>query len=526
MAIKPVRTQAKQVAAFINGVPTRRVQSFDWASNFTTDSVYELGNAGIVEDSVTLVETSITMNSYEWGNTDLEAMIFGIHQSRNCVGNNSTKTWTNTIATILVAARGAGGKWDSTYASLEVNDYLQVYRFNHHATLNDTEYVKVSAIGAVDVNGAFKVTLASGNRLTAPCGTSDIVSIVNKYTIDQDTVDSNPCHIVLPHRYSNTATTIMHSIILPRCFVDNLTYNFDTGGASEQNYTLVGEEERMLLGAWREVHSIAGSFMSYGSSAHGTVRFKVPIYSLAALGTPYAVYAGSNLVTVNTGTVGNSANGLAVTTAAHATIIACFGSGLGIDSTTQIIYYFSNRSGRRRGYKGLTNIDGTMGKLTKGNIEITLQVGTGDTDTLLRCTGVSINIPLTRESIDELGETRSISKPLEGNLRNELTLTFSRNDLREYAQLLGTENNFDSGTVTEILMSNLKSITDANIVIKFYASQTTHDATTLLKTMTYNNCSFIGDSATTPISGAAGLELKFSTQSVDIVGSGLKPVSQ
>ena len=73
-------------------------------------------------------------------------------------------------------------------------------------------------------------------------------------------------------------------------------------------------------------------------------------------------------------------------------------------------------------------------------------------------------------------------------------------------------------------MTNLKGVKNAVITAKFYASQTTHDATTLLKTMTYNNCNFIGDNNTTPISGAAGLELQFSSQSINIVGSGLPPV--
>ena len=149
--------------------------------------------------------------------------------------------------------------------------------------------------------------------------------------------------------------------------------------------------------------------------------------------------------------------------------------------------------------------------------------GTGD-EKLLRCTGVSINNPLTRESIDELGESRSIAKPLEGNIRNEITLTFNRNDLREYAKLLGVEAAFDAGTLKEILMTDLKAVKNARITVKFYASQTTHDVTTLLKTMTYNDCNFIGDNSTTPISGASGLEMTFSTQSINIVGSGLPPV--
>ncbi len=74
MATKPTRIQSKQVYALINGIPTRRVQSFDWNSNFTIESVFELGNDGIVEDSVNLVETGITWNSNEWGTTYLVYM--------------------------------------------------------------------------------------------------------------------------------------------------------------------------------------------------------------------------------------------------------------------------------------------------------------------------------------------------------------------------------------------------------------------------------------------------------------------
>jgi len=517
MAVKPVRTQAKQVAAYINGVPTRRVQSFDWASNFTTDDVFELGNAGVVESSVTLVESSVTVNSNEWGTTDLEAMIFGIYEQRNCVGDNAGNSWANTIATIYIATTGAGGGWGATATA---GDYLQVIRVNSTATTNDTEYVVISAVDAPDGNGAQAITLASGNRLTAACATSDMVCLVNKYTIDQDTVDSNPVHLILPHRYSNTATTIMHSVILPRCFVDNLTYNFDTGGASEQNYTMVGEEERLVLGNWKETVSTTGSFMSYNNTT-GSLTFRVPLNSRACLATPYAVYADSNLVTW-TGAPGGTINHSSGAVTVHAYI----GGGLSITSAAQLIYYAAIPTAHRVGFKGLTNIDSSIGKLTKGFVDVYLGLSSGGTgsEKLLRCTGINVSIPLTRESIDELGESRSISKPLEGNLRNEVTVTFNRNDLREYAKLLGSEAAFDAGTLKEILMTSLKDVKTGVITVYFYASQTTHDATTLLKTMTFTNCNFIGDNSTTPISGASSVELTFSTQSVDIVGSGLAPV--
>lgn len=515
MAVKPVRTQAKQVAAYINGVPTRRVQSFDWASNFTTDDVFELGNTGIVESSVTLVETGITANSNEWGTTDLEAMIFGIYEQRNCVGDNSANSWVNTTATIWIASKGTGSNWAVTATA---DDYLQIIRVNSNATVNDTEYVQIVSIDPPDANGGQEIRVTP--VLTAACATSDMVCLVNKYTITQDTVDANPVHFILPHRYSNTATTIMHSVILPRCYVDNLTYNFDTGGASEQNYTLVGEEERLVLGNWKETVSAIGSFMSYNNTT-GSLTFRVPLNSRVCLATPYAVYADSNLVKW-TGSPGGTINHSSGAVTLHAYI----GGGLSITSAAQLIYYAAIPTASRIGFKGLTNIDSAIGKLTKGYIDVYLGLssgGTGD-EKLLRCTGVSMSIPLTRESIDELGESRSIAKPLEGNLRNEITLTFNRNDLREYAKMLGSEAAFDAGTLKEILMTDLKSVKTGVITVKFYASQSTHDSTTLLKTMTFSSCNFIGDNSTTPISGASGVELTFSTPSVSIVGSGLAPV--
>lgn len=108
MAVKQERIQGKQVYAYVDSTPTRRIQTLDYNSNFTIDSVFELGNAGIVEDSVSLVETGITLNSNEWGSTDLEAMLFGIYEQRNLrkvtgVGNTTTK--------LCVSSRGAGGRW-------------------------------------------------------------------------------------------------------------------------------------------------------------------------------------------------------------------------------------------------------------------------------------------------------------------------------------------------------------------------------------------------------------------------------
>lgn len=507
MAIKPDRTQAKQVYAFVNSTPTRRVQTFDWSSNFTIDSVFELGNAGIVEDSVTLVETGITLNSNEWGTTDLEAMVFGIFEQRNILGNGAASGVVNTIGTLYVSSFGAGGDWASKVA---VGDWLQILRFQASPTVNDSEFVQVLSIDYPNSGASLSnvIGLEPATLLTAPPATGDIVSLVNKYTIDQDTVDSNPVHFVLPHRHLSSATAIMHSVILPRCYVDSLTYRFDTGGAAEQNYSLVGEEERLLLGSRREAQSVAASFMSYSGT---DAVLRIPIDSLAATGSPYIVYANSNLATLKNITH----------ISGEATMTITFGSGLSLDSTAQYIYYFSNIT--KVGYKGLTNIDSGIGKLTKGYMKVDLQKAGGALEKLKRVTGVDISMPLTRESIDELGESRSVAKPLEGNIRNEVTLTFNRNDLREYAKLLGDEVAFDAETVTEILMTNLKSVKDIKIVVTFYDSQTTHDASTLLKTMTFDNCNFIGGNQTTPISGAAGAELQFSTESLNIVGSGLPP---
>jgi len=505
MATKPIRTQAKQVAAFIGSTPTRRVQSFDYSSNFTTDSVFEMGNAGIVEDSVELVETSVTANSNEWGTTDAEAMMFGIYEQRNVLKNVY-----NTVATIMISSRGAGGDW--TVAT--TGAWLQVIRFNSTATTNDTEYVKVS--DRAYAGGSIKVTLDSVARLTAAATGGDVVCLVNGYTITQDTVDANPVHIALPHRYSTTATTIMHTIALPRCYVDNLTYRIDTGGAAEQNYTLVGEEERLLLGSRREMQTITGSFIGYDTTA-GSLTFTVPQDSLAAAGSPYVLYADSNLVTYSAGTITHSSGAV--------TVQAYIGGGLGIDSSSQLVYYYTNMN--KKGWRGLTNIDSTIGKLTKGYVDVYFLKGSGaetSSDKLLRCTGIDISVPLTRESIEELGESRTVGKPLEGNLRNELTLTFSKNDLREYAVMNGAIASFNAETLTEILMVDLKSVTDMKVVVKFYNHQTTHNSTTLLKTFTFTGASFIGDNATTPITGATGLELRFSTQTVNIVGSGLPPM--
>lgn len=508
MATKPNRLQAKQVYAYVNGVPTRRVQSFDWNSDFTIDSVFELGNDGLVEDVVSLVETNVTANSNEWGCVDPEAMFFGVYQSRNIRGDQTAQAIANTTGSIYVASFGAGGDWRA-YAT--VGKWLQVIRFNAFPTTNTAEYVKIKSIRYAAGSQCNVLGLSPTYDLTAAPATGDYVSLVNDYTITQDTVDANPAHIILPHRYSASSTVMLHSIILPRCYVTGLTYTLDTGGASEQNYTLVGEEERMLLGTRREASSAAGSFMTYPNA---TLTFRIPYNSLAATGSPYAVYADSNLVSDVSG------SGL-ITKSGSCTVIVRMGSSLGIDANSQLVYYYTNKT--KRGYKKLTNLDSSIGKLSKGYMVLSMQKGTGTLEQLHRCTGVSINFPLTRESIDELGESRSIAKPLEGNLRNEVTLTLNRNDLREFAKMLGSQTAFDAGTLTEILMTNLKSVNNMKILVKLYNHQTTHDATTLLKTFTFEDCNFIGTSNTTPITGAAGIELRFSTQSLSIAGSGLPP---
>jgi len=502
MATKPTRIQSKQVYALINGIPTRRVQSFDWNSNFTVESVYELGNDGIVEDSVNLVETGITLNSNEWGTTDTEAMIFGIYEYRNvCKG-------TNTTATITVAGHGFEGNW---MTAATVNSWLQVIKTCSHPTTNAAEYVKIADITYNSNRGCNYITLDPTYKLDVAATMKDFVTLVNAYTITEDTVDSAPVHIILPHRYSTSATAILHSVVLPRCFVDNLTYRIDTSGAAEQNYTLVGEEERLYLNSRREVCSIEGVFSEYKTS--GSLYFTIPTHSMAIAGSPLICYADSNLATYNQ---------FQASAAGTCKRCANMGAGLDLDANSQIIYYFTDKI--KKGYKKITNLDNGIGRLTKGYVDVFLGTSTTPTYKLLRCTGIDISIPLARESIDELGEPRSIAKPLEGNLRQEITLTFSRNDLKEYAYLLDKDTEWNANTLKEILMTDLKAIKTGIIEIKLYNNQTTHNSTTLLKTFTFTSCNFIGDNSTTPISGAGGLEMTFSSETLSIVGSGNPPI--
>jgi hypothetical protein len=506
MAIKPSSLKSKDVVGYINSVPTRRVQTLDFVSNFTTDPVYEMGNPGIVEEAVTSVETGLTLNTFEWGTSDLEAMIYGIYEQRNIRGNvNGSGTITNTIGTIHVSSFGAGGHWTAA----TVNKWLQVIRWNASATVNDAEYVKISAKSYSASLKCDVLALDSSNQLTAPPATGDIVTVINDYTITEDTIDADPAHFILPHRYSSASTLMLHSIILPRCSVDGLTYNIDVGGAAEQNYTLVGEESRMLLGSRREAQSVFGSYMSYSDA---TVQFRIPLDCKGITGSPYIVYAGANIATLKR--IAHSAGAV--------TIQARVGSGLGVDSATQLVYYYTNKT--KLGHRKVTNIDSGIGKITKDYVEIEMQYGTGTTEVLSRCSGFSLNFPQARETIEELGSSRAVAKTLESNIRNEITLSFHRNDLREFAKLLGSQEAFDAGTLTEILTTSLKSSTDTNIYIKFYNHQETHDSNTLLKTITFEDCNFIGDNNTTPISGASGLELNFSSQTFNIVGSGLPPV--
>ena len=509
MATKPIRTQGKNLYAYMNDTPIRRKQSCDWSSNFTTESIFELGNAGIVQDSVSLVETAITINLFETGSIDPEAQFFNIYEQRNIYGNKTGIA--NTTGSIYVSSFGAGGDW----SSVAVNSWLQVHRFNSSAISNTTEFVKVSSIR---YNVASKCNIFGLDplySLTAAPATGDIVGLVNAYTITQDTVDANPIFLALPHRYSTTSTKIMHTIVLPRCYVDSYSLRVDTGGASEANFSLVGEEERAYLQNYRETRVIAGSYMAYNKLT-GLLTFRVPLDSDASIsGVPLAIYADSNLV---------ETGGDMLHVASTATYQATFSGGLGIDSSSQIMLVYADTS--PKGYKGITNITSAVGKITKGYTAIYFGTSTTDPEKLQRCTSIDISMPLGRESNEELGTSRSIGKPLEGNLRQEITLSFSRNDLREYAMMIDKSSNFDAddGSLNAVLMTSLKDVTTSKIIVYFYNSQTTHSASTLLKTITFENCSFLGSSNTSPVSGSAGLELKFSSQTVSIVGSGLPPI--
>jgi len=504
---KPDRILSKQVVPKINGAALRRVTDFNVNSEPTYESIYEMGNAGLVEDSITLKESTVSLVANEWGSTDLLAMVYGIYEERTVSAS------INSLGTITVAARGAGGDWRATAT---VDDWLHVVRYNAHATTNTHEYVKISAISYDADKGCNVITFDSSYKLTAAATWGDHVGLVNKYTIDEDTIDGHPCHFTVPHQNNATSTLCLHTQVVPRCYCDNFTYTVDVDGTSEINMSFVGVAPRYLLGSRRECYSIAASFVSY---TLGTVTFTVPRDSLAATASPYMIYANSYTATmkrINDG--GDFASDYA---AGAVTRDAFVGRDLDLDSSCQLIYYYTLNN--KKGYKPTKNITSSIGKLSKSYVEVRFQGTSSDSDgKLLRCTAFSLSVPQTRISVDELGTDDSIAKPLESNLRQELTLTFNRNDLREFAKMLGETTAFDAGTLTEILESDLMDVKDATITVKTYNSKTFTDSA-LLETYSFTNCNYIGNSQNTPISGAAGVELKFSTESFSSAGSGNPP---
>lgn len=497
MPVKPERIHGKQVLAYIDGIPTRRIQSIDYNSSFDTDTIFELGNPGFVEEAVNSVETPITMTSNEWGNTDLEAMMFEKFKVKPIISATATR----------FTAAGAIMGQTATIAS--AGDWLQIV--GNGATIIG-DYVKVKAITAAAPNYIYSIE--GTYPMSAVPSPGYYACLCNKYVITENDLDAKYTDLILPYRYSPTSTNLMYSVLLPRAVVNNLTYRMDTGGAAEITYALTGDEERLVLGSMRELIEAPASLISYATS--GTLTVAIPTYNEGRrnAGGKYLLYANNQLATTN-----QIVNTLISTLG---TLHVKLDSGLGLDSTGRYKYFFSRIT--KKGFRGVQTFTSGIGKLKRGYMDVCLATGNASTTKILRISGVDMTIPLARESLTEMGTDKPYGRQLTNPFKAEVTVSFTRNDLREYALLVNKVSQFDAGTLKEILMDDLKASKNTKIEVKLYNSRITHSANTLLKTFKFTSCNFIGDTTTTPVTGGAGLVFNFSSPNVTITGSGLPPI--
>jgi hypothetical protein len=298
-------------------------------------------------------------------------------------------------------------------------------------------------------------------------------------------------------------SVLARSIYMPNCFTTALSWNFDVGGVATESYSLEADDKRMFVGAELELVVASGYYTGAGDA--GTSGFYVQPHPEHEL-TGYFVESGFT-------------NAAIYADHRWTPIEATFNGDIIIDPQTGGAYipnpgkaWDDNElkfppdataggnvlgAGRYRvvGYKDATvhpNIVPTtdlnrsaesanLGGIRKGMIEIFLVSGSvwhiedrpmdpiTDSEEYLRLQTCSIDIDLSREALEELGNAEAYERSL--NFPISATVNFSSlaSDIQAWAGFANLREEYDDdwgGTVHQIGFRDF--VQQAGVLIKVY----------------------------------------------------------
>lgn len=349
----------------------------------------------------------------------------------------------------------------------------------------------------------------------------------NTYIITQSDFENAAVDITAP--VSEDGLVLHRTKYLGYCFVNSLSFSYDVGGIATENFSLESDFKRWYLNDHKKV-TVHTATVSNATTA---------VISGVNLGTGYV----GLLVTVNGVVVSDELTSVGRPGLGSTITLTDSGADTNVTSSSPTLALTSGDRIRvvvaETGADAMTTLSSTpdgIGGIRKGFVEIKLSDASNTTAPLgssksLRVQSVGIDIDLSREALDELGNSRAYARTLQTPVPITVTVTVNDSDLKMWADLSGLtfDANLDELDIQDFIKTSILQVDifkDKNIhVIDLSgANSTTAGSNTLLKRLTVGNLSVSGESHSVSTGGIAQQEFTMTGETFTAMGTGLSPL--
>lgn len=352
----------------------------------------------------------------------------------------------------------------------------------------------------------------------------------NTYVINQNHFQDAAVDMTVPT--SEDGSTLARTMYISYAFVNSLAFSYDVGGVATENYALEGDFKRWYLNDHKKAIVYTATYTNATTATISGANLQTGYTGLMV--TENGVVVADELTSTGRPGLGST---ITLTDNAADTDVTSSTPTLALESGDRIRVVVSQDSTTT--FTQLTSTPSGIGGLTKGQVEIHLSdaadtsapLTSATADRALRVQTVSIDVDLSREVLDELGNSRSYARSLQAPVPISATVTVNDSDLQLWAELsqLTWDATLDELDIEDFVKVSIlevrifKSKTDHTIDTSGALGTTAND-NTLLKVVRLENCSVSSESHSISAGGIGQQEFTLTAESIVISGTGLSPL--
>lgn len=350
----------------------------------------------------------------------------------------------------------------------------------------------------------------------------------NTYVITHSDFENAAVDITAP--VSEDGSTLARTLYLSYCFVNGLSFNYDVGGVAQENYTLETDFKRWYLNDHKRVLVYEAAYSSATTAKITGVNLQTGYTGLIV--TVNGVVIADQLTSTARPGLGST---ITLTNNSADTDVTSSTPALALASGDRIRVVVSQDSSSTM--TTLSTTPDGLGGARKGHVEIHLSdvsntsAPLASTSKSLRVQSVSIDVDLSREVLEELGNYLAYARALQSPVPITATLTVNDSDLEMWADLsqLTWDGNLDELDIqdfvkTSVLEVKIFSDKKDHTVDTSGANGTTAGSNTLLKVVRLENCSVSSEGHSVSTGGIAQQEFTLTAETLIVSGTGLNPL--